>query len=112
MQLLQHRANLPGLFHRSMFPTSSAKTIDLFIENSIDIPRIVVVPKGEVTAGYRDFNLDLKGVQLQPVAKDILIAHLNDHLQYRLISGDGIVPEERAGGLSSPRFGRFRRCEL
>ena len=76
-------------------PAIVSKTIDLFIENSIDIPRIVVVPKGEVTAGYRDFDLDLKGVQLQPVAKDILIAHLNDRQRYRLISGDGIVPEER-----------------
>ena len=76
-------------------PAIVSKTIDLFIENSIDIPRIVVVPKGEVTAGYRNFDLDLKGVQLQPVAKDILIAHLNDRQRYRLISGDGIVPEER-----------------
>jgi type III restriction enzyme len=72
-----------------------SKTIDLFIDNSIDIPRIVVVPKGEVTAGYRAFDLDLKGVQLQPVAKDILIAHLHDAARYRLISGDGVVPEER-----------------
>jgi type III restriction enzyme len=72
-----------------------AKTVDLYVENTIDIPRIVVLPKGEVTGGYRDFELDLKGVHLQPVAKDILIAHLNDHQRYRLISGDGIVPEER-----------------
>jgi len=72
-----------------------AKTVDLYIESTIDIPKIVVLPKGIVTAGYRDFDLDLKGVHLQPVAKDILIAHLNDHAQYRLISGDGIIPEER-----------------
>ncbi len=72
-----------------------AKTVDLYIENTIDIPKIVVLPKGAVTAGYRNFDLDLKGVHLQPVAKDILIAHLNDHAQYRLISGDGIAPEER-----------------
>ncbi|HET9177423.1 MAG TPA: DEAD/DEAH box helicase family protein [Terriglobia bacterium] len=71
------------------------KAVELYIEKSIDIPRIVVVPKGEVTAGYRDFQLDLKGVQLQPVAKDILIAHLRDHSQHRLISGDGIAPEAR-----------------
>ena len=71
------------------------KTVDLYVENTIDIPKIVVLPKGEVTAGYRDFDLDLKGVNLQPVAKDILIAHLNDHQRYRLISGDGVVPEER-----------------
>ncbi|MFZ3266078.1 MAG: hypothetical protein WA172_18880 [Terriglobales bacterium] len=51
-----------------------AKTVDLYIESTIDIPKIVVLPKGTVTAGYRDFDLDLKGVHLQPVAKDILIA--------------------------------------
>jgi type III restriction enzyme len=72
-----------------------AKTIDLFIEKSIDIPRIVVVPKGEVTAGFTAFDLDLKGVHLQPVAKDILIAHLHEQVQYRLVSGDGIAPEAR-----------------
>ena len=72
-----------------------AKTVDLYVENTIDIPKIVVLPKGDMMAGYRDFDLDLKGVHLQPVAKDILIAHLNDHARYRLISGDGIVPEER-----------------
>ncbi|TAM80991.1 MAG: type III restriction endonuclease subunit R [Acidobacteria bacterium] len=71
------------------------KTVDLYVEKSIDIPKIVVVPKGEVTAGYSDFGLDLRGVQLQPVAKDILIAHLHDHSRYRLVSGDGIAPEAR-----------------
>ena len=71
------------------------KTVDLYIEKSIDIPKIVVLPKGEVTAGYRDFDLDLKGVHLQPVAKDILIAHLHDQSRHRLVSGDGIAPETR-----------------
>jgi type III restriction enzyme len=72
-----------------------AKTVDLYIENTIDIPKIVVLPKGTVTAGYRNFELDLQGVHLQPVAKDILIAHLNDNARYRLISGDGIIPEAK-----------------
>jgi type III restriction enzyme len=72
-----------------------AKTVDLYIDNNIDIPRIIVLPKNTVTAGYRDFALDLKGVHLQPVARDILIAQLHDHAQYRLISGDGVIPEEK-----------------
>jgi type III restriction enzyme len=71
------------------------KMVDFYEEKSINIPKIVVVPKGEVTAGYSDFDLDLRGVQLQPVAKDILIAHLHDHSRYRLVSGDGIAPEPR-----------------
>lgn len=72
-----------------------AKTVELYVENTIDIPKIVVTPKGEVTSGYRDFELDLSGVHLQPVALDILIAHLQDNSRYRLVSGDGIVPEAR-----------------
>jgi type III restriction enzyme len=89
------QGELAGVTEQVNFAEVVAKTVDLYIENTIDIPKIVVLPKGTVTAGYRDFELDLKGVNLQPVAKDILIAHLNDHAQYRLISGDGIIPEER-----------------
>ena len=62
---------------------------------SIQIPRITLLPKGDVTAGYRDFDLDTSGVHLQPVAKDILIQHLRDSTQHRLVSGDGTVEEQR-----------------
>jgi type III restriction enzyme len=89
------QGELAGVTEQVNFAEVVAKTVDLYIENTIDIPKIVVLPKGTLTAGYRDFDLDLKGVHLQPVAKDILIAHLNDHAQYRLISGDGISLEER-----------------
>ena len=89
------QGELVGTTAKVDVPDIVSRTIDFFIANSIDIPKIVVVPKGEVTAGYREFELDLKGVHLQPVAKDILIAHLHDHARYRLISGDGIAPEAR-----------------
>jgi type III restriction enzyme len=89
------QAELAGVTEQVDVAEIVAKTVDLYIENTIDIPKIVVLPKGTVTAGYRDFDLDLKGVGLKPVAKDILIAHLHDHSQYRLISGDGIMPEEK-----------------
>lgn len=89
------QGELEGVTEKVNVADVVAKTVDLYVESTIDIPKIVVLPKGEVTAGYRDFALDLKGVHLQPVAKDILIAHLNDHARYRLVSGDGIVPEER-----------------
>jgi hypothetical protein len=59
-----------------------SKTIDLFIEKSIAIPKVVLVPKDEGTAGYRDFGLDLKGIQLQPVAKRILNAQFHDQKGY------------------------------
>ena len=71
------------------------KTIDLRIEMSIDIPRIVVVPTGDVTCGFHDFDLDCKSIRLQPVSQEILIQHLHDHERYRLRSGDAVVPESR-----------------
>lgn len=72
-----------------------AKTVDLHIELSIDIPRIVVAPTGEVTCGFKDFDVDVRNIRLQPVAKDILIQHLRDHSQHRLVSGEGVVEEDR-----------------
>ncbi len=72
-----------------------AKTIILRNELSIDIPRIAVQPVGDVTRGYREFNLNLAGVRLQPVDNEILIQELHRREQHRLMSGTGIVPEEK-----------------
>jgi len=71
------------------------KSITALIEKSIDVPKIVVVPKGDVTARYKDFDLDTSGIRLQPVAKDILIQHLRNKERYRLQDGSGVVEEER-----------------
>ncbi len=80
---------------RAEFKKIVEKTVDLRNEMSIDIPRIVVVPKGDVKCGFRDFKLDVKGIHLQPVAQEILIQHLSDAVRYKLNSGDGVVPESR-----------------
>ena len=67
----------------------------VYQEMSIDIPKIVVVPKGEAVAGYADFDLDTRSINLQPVAQDILIQHLHDRQRYMLRDGSGIVEEKR-----------------
>ena len=72
-----------------------AKTITLRNELSIDIPRITLQPVGDVTRGYREFDLGLAGVRLQPVDNEILIQELQWREQHRLMSGTGIVPEEK-----------------
>ena len=56
----------------------------LYQNLSIDIPKIVVVPKGEVVAGYQEFELDTRNINLQPVEQDILIQHLHDLQRYKL----------------------------
>jgi type III restriction enzyme len=43
---------------------------------TIDVPEVAVVPTGEVSVGFLDFNLDVTGIHLQPVEESILIQHL------------------------------------
>ena len=71
------------------------ETTALYRTFSIDVPKIVVVPRGEVTCGYEDFELDVRNINLQPVAQDILIQHLHNSQRYRLQDGSGIVQEKR-----------------
>ncbi len=71
-----------------------AKTVKLYQELSIDIPRITVQPVGDVRRGYSEFKLNLSKVQLQPVDHQILIQELHKRELHRLASGDGIVIEK------------------
>ncbi|MDR2891526.1 MAG: DEAD/DEAH box helicase family protein [Deltaproteobacteria bacterium] len=72
------------------------KTTEIFRALSIDIPRIAVVPVGEVQCYYQEFDLDLSSVNLQPVSDDILVQHLHDQRKrYIYHTGDGIVEEKR-----------------
>jgi type III restriction enzyme len=41
-------------------------TAALVVEHTIDIPRILVKPKGPVTSGYADFTLDVSRMNFQP----------------------------------------------
>jgi type III restriction enzyme len=43
-----------------------AKTAEIVVQQTIDIPRIAVVPRGEVTTGFRPFKLDVSQLHLQP----------------------------------------------
>jgi type III restriction enzyme len=62
------------------------ETAETYVAMSIDIPRIVIVPTGEVTCGYKDFSLDTTSVNQKPVPNDILIQTLRQNHQFRLRS--------------------------
>lgn len=46
--------------------------LDIERAQTIAIPRVVVLPKGVVRAGFNEFDLDLSAFRLQPVSKEIL----------------------------------------
>ena len=93
--LTQAQGELEGIEEKVNVAEVVAKTITLRNELSIDVPRITVQPVGDVTRGYREFNLDLSSVRLQPVDNEILIQELHRRVQHRLMSGTGRVPEEK-----------------
>jgi type III restriction enzyme len=72
-----------------------AEATAAFIAHSIDIPKISLVPKGDVTVVFTAFDLDVAAIRFQPVAEDILIQHLQSHHQEHLAAVGTLVEEER-----------------
>ena len=72
-----------------------AKTVELVTKGTIDIPRIVVVPRGEVKSGFRPFTLRLDGMKYAPVSEDLWIQHLRTNTLEVLALGRVDVKETR-----------------
>jgi type III restriction enzyme len=68
------------------------------IDGIIDIPRIVVVPKGNTNIGYNRFTLHCDSIRYQPVSRDLLIQHLRTNEQETLSSINRNSPEDRQAG--------------
>jgi type III restriction enzyme len=67
-----------------------AKTTEIVVQQTIDIPRIAVVPKGEVTTGFRPFMLDVSQLHLQPGEREIVIHNLHTNEQDTLSAEIGL----------------------
>ncbi|HTU45822.1 MAG TPA: DEAD/DEAH box helicase family protein [Bryobacteraceae bacterium] len=87
------QGELAGIVKQADVAATVSKVTDAYVEKTIDIPLITVVPKGEVTVGFEDFDLDCGSINYPPVAKDLLIQRLTDNMRFRIISGDGVVQE-------------------
>jgi type III restriction enzyme len=87
----------------TMYPTLSEKELVLvvreataiYVAHTIAIPRVIVVPKGVVRAGFHDFTLELSSFRLQPVAQEILVQHLNSDTRDTIGALAGGAAEER-----------------
>lgn len=66
------------------------KTAEILVLQSIDIPRIAVVPKGEVTTGFRPFELDVSGLHLQPGKREIVGQMLRTSEQFTMEVETGV----------------------
>jgi type III restriction enzyme len=67
-----------------------AKTTETVVQQMIDIPRIVVVPTGEVNTGFHPFRLDLGQLHLQPGKREIVGQMLRTNEQFSLAAEAGL----------------------
>ncbi|SKA71624.1 type III restriction enzyme [Thiothrix eikelboomii] len=71
-----------------------AKTTTVMVQQTIDIPRILVNPTGEVETGFHPFKLDVSGLHLQPGERELVGQMLRTHEQFHLKAAAG-KQEER-----------------
>jgi type III restriction enzyme len=70
------QTEMVGIIAKPDIAAVVARATKLVIDQTIGIPRIVVVPTGDVTSGFNSFTLDCSSVHLQPVSRELLIQHL------------------------------------
>ena len=71
-------------------PAVVAKTAEIVVQQTIDVPRILVVPTGEVTTGFHPFKLDVGQLHLQPGQREIIIHNLHTNAQDTLAAEVGL----------------------
>jgi type III restriction enzyme len=72
-----------------------AKTAELVMQQTIDIPRILVVPTGEVRSGYKPFTLEVDTLNYQPPSEDLWIQMLRTKQREVLGVGRSTANEAR-----------------
>src|ERR1017187_4040713 len=72
-----------------------AKTSELVIQQTIDIPRILVVPTGKVQSGFNAFTLKLDTLNYPPVSEELWAKHLRTDQVDVIAMGKGGLEESR-----------------
>jgi type III restriction enzyme len=67
-----------------------ARTTEILVQQTIDIPRIVVVPTGEVRTGFHPFTLDVSRLHLQPGQRELVGQMLHSNAQFTLAAAIGL----------------------
>ncbi len=67
------------------------RAVEVVVKQTIDIPRIAVVPKGVVTSGFKPFTLDLSGLHLQPKDRSLVGQVLRTHEQFTFHAQSGVA---------------------
>jgi type III restriction enzyme len=94
----QHRPAqmvLEGVNEQPNFAAVVAKTVELMTQQTIEIPRILVVPKGAVKAGFKPFTLKLDTLKYPAVSEELWVQMLRTNERELVTLGNGGIEESR-----------------
>ncbi len=115
-QFAPEQLELEGVTEKPDIAAIVKKTTELVVQQTIDIPRILVVPEGNVESGFNAFQLDVSSFNFQPIPEELWVqllrtregetigfakvaAHekrLEDYIVSGLINFDDIAYEQHA----------------
>jgi len=90
----------------------AAQTTQFACEQTIDIPRILVVPKGAVQSGFRPFAISLDSFNFPPVSEDLRVQFLRTGEGMAVTLARGLNEEPRMRELHRPSPDGFQRYFL
>lgn len=91
--------SLEGIIEKTDIAAVVARTVELVTEQTIDIPRILVVPKGEVRSGFKTFTLRLDGLNYPAVSEELWVQYLR--------TGEGMAVTPSRGHSEEPRLENY-----
>lgn len=74
--LAPSQMELEGVISKPDLAAIVKKTVALVVQQTISIPRILVVPKGEVASGFKPFTPNLSGLSYQPIPDELWVQFL------------------------------------
>lgn len=84
------QGELDGVVEQPNIAEIVSRTTALVVKEMIPIPRILVVPQGEVKSWFEPFELDLKSLKYPAPSKDLWVHNLHTDLGEAVtVSGDG-----------------------
>ena len=86
---------MDGVIEKPDIAAIVKKTIQLVVQQTIDIPRILVVPKGEVKSGFHEFKLEVFGLSFQPISEELWVQFLRTGVTEVIGLGKGGIKEQR-----------------
>jgi type III restriction enzyme len=86
---------LEGVTEKPNIAAVVAKTVELVTQQTIDIPRILVVPKGEVKSGFKPFTLKLDTLKYPAVSDELWVQYLRTGGTEVVALGRGGMEETR-----------------